>query len=296
ASGDFRCSAYVWPLDVRFRVKTPLGPRPEVSSGDFRQDRYLHPTTPGRWTCSCGSQNRDEVDYCRNCGGPSPAQRSRDAEARRRQEEAVEKAQQKREDGERADAGQLTFEDVLHAHSTGFKDGHFPNGLEECPMHARRVDVEACKAMLRQAALTAGHLCYTRINCYSKDDSAVRLAREAFNQLQDSGDSEGQAAALHVLAKAHLARSSFAEAMQAAEEALQRFEALGHAAGHAATLNVLAQSLLREDPEAALKHATAGRDAFRRLGDSRRASMLECTAVGASLACGDTARALKDAE
>ena len=27
--------------------------------------------------------------------------------------------------------------------------------------------------------------CYTRINCYSKDDSAVRLAREAFNQLQD---------------------------------------------------------------------------------------------------------------
>lgn len=156
ASGDFRCSAYVWPLDVRFRVKTPLGPRPEVSSGDFRQDHYLHPTTPGRWTCSCGSQNRDEVDYCRNCGGPSPAQRSRDAEARRRQEEAVEKAQQKRE--ERADAGQLTFEDVLHAHSTGFKDGHFPNGLEECPMHARRVDVEACKAMLRQAALTAGHL------------------------------------------------------------------------------------------------------------------------------------------
>jgi len=128
------------------------------------------------------------------------------------------------------------------------------------------------------------------------DDSAVRLAREAFNQLQDSGDSEGQAAALHVLAKAHLARSSFAEAMQAAEEALQRFEALGHAAGYAATLNVLAQSLLREDPEAALKHATAGRDAFRRLGDSRRASMLERTAVGASLACGDTARALKDAE
>ncbi|CAE7808914.1 unnamed protein product [Symbiodinium sp. CCMP2592] len=128
------------------------------------------------------------------------------------------------------------------------------------------------------------------------DDSAVRLAREAFNQLQDSGDSEGQAAALHVLAKAHLARSSFAEAMQAAEEALQRFEALGHATGHAATLNVLAQSLLREDPEAALKHATAGRDAFRRLGDSRRASMLERTAVGASLACGDTAHALKDAE
>mmetsp|Transcript_1786 Transcript_1786/g.4291 ORF Transcript_1786/g.4291 Transcript_1786/m.4291 type:complete len:573 (-) Transcript_1786:20-1738(-) len=209
------------------------------------------------------------------------------------------------------DAPEGSPDDVAGTFSSGQSSGLF-----ECVLFGFRVDAEEAlqqaeadyaelsaskdakakaAALLKIADATAAKEEATSVSL-GPDDFGVRLAKEAFVSLQDIGDWEGQAAALHVIAKAQLARGSFVEATNAAEEALQRFSARDHLTGRAATLNVLAQSVLRQDAEAAWRHATEGRDIFRRLGDSRRASMLDRTVIGARLARGDTTGALEDAE
>ncbi|CAK8991789.1 unnamed protein product [Durusdinium trenchii] len=125
-------------------------------------------------------------------------------------------------------------------------------------------------------------------------ESALRLAKEVLRRMEEAGHVEGRAAAKHVMAKACLAGGQ-AEAVAEAQEALQLFRALGHLEGEAATLDVLAQAQLQEDPQTAFHSASSGREIFRRLGD-RRASMLERSALGALLACGQLDEALKEAE
>jgi len=96
-----------------------------------------------------------EEDFCRGCGGKSPARCEKDLAARAREEERLRLEEVARQ--ERAQCGQLTAADLKFAHLEGRKMMPELRGYEEMPKMHRDGNDEAYINLLRFAAWKAGH-------------------------------------------------------------------------------------------------------------------------------------------
>ncbi|CAL1130913.1 unnamed protein product [Cladocopium goreaui] len=124
-----RCSAALWFGRLQWQqyqlppkmlcARAPRWPCPEVPSSYFREACYKQLPSPGQWICSCSLANMLEEDFCRGCGGKSPARCEKDLAARAREEERLRLEEVARQ--ERAQCGQLTAADLKFAHLEGRK-------------------------------------------------------------------------------------------------------------------------------------------------------------------------------
>lgn len=126
-----------------------------MPSSYFREACYKQLPSPGQWICSCSLANMLEEDFCRGCGGKSPARCEKDLAARAREEERLRLEEVARQ--ERAQCGQLTAADLKFAHLEGRKMMPELRGYEEMPKMHRDGNDEAYINLLRFAAWKAGH-------------------------------------------------------------------------------------------------------------------------------------------
>lgn len=122
---------------------------------------------------------------------------------------------------------------------------------------------------------------------------AIHKAEEAMLILREISDLEGEAAAVHVLAKAFLVQGERIKALRKAEEALELFLGLEHTVGEGATVVLIAQLQLSTDGSAALKLAQEAVDLFHALGDRRREAIAQRTLLGSQLAQGNALAAIQ---
>lgn len=174
-------------------------------------------------------------------------------------------------------------------------DGVFNGFLSEpaavlAAAEGRLVAAEGCGDA---SASAAALLAIADATCsLERPGEALQKALLALSHVKGLKEVEGEATALHVLAKAHFVNKDYSEAASIGHKALSLFKVQGHTTGEAMSLNALAETLLQSDAGQALRYALAGHELLQQLGDCRRAAILQRTVVAAHIALGDNAGAL----